>query len=144
MILSADPTVDDGDPTKYRLTTLDLRRCARFGGVCADCPENLAAARSRTPKSTADKGLPPLAELAVDKLARCRGLTTRERQVLLLCCLGHKNRVIAAELGISLAAVRRHLCNLHRKTHTDDKAELILNLWHSCALHLAEALPQRN
>lgn len=65
-------------------------------------------------------------------LAQCRGLTGREREVLTLCCCGQKNTLIAATLGISPSAVRRHLRNLHRKTNTADKAELILNLWHSC------------
>ncbi|MCK6486002.1 MAG: hypothetical protein HUU22_07490 [Phycisphaerae bacterium] len=143
MILTIDPRSEDADRSKYPPPVLDLRRCARFHGVCADCPENVATVRRHSPKSTADKRLPPLAEQAIEKLSLCRGLTPRERQVLLLCCFGHKNRVIAAELGISLAAVRRHLCNLHRKTNTDDKSELILNLWHSCALHLtAGTLPQ--
>jgi DNA-binding NarL/FixJ family response regulator len=88
------------------------------------------ARRSTAP--TTSTNCPPFAERAIAALARCRKLTARERQVLTLCCVGAKNSVIAAALGVSPSAVRRHLRNLHRKTRTSDKAELILNLWHSC------------
>jgi len=77
--------------------------------------------------------LPPRAEQAIETLARCSKLTFREREVLTLCCCGLKNHAIASTLHVSPSAVRRHLRNLHRKTRTSDKAELILNLWHSCA-----------
>lgn len=83
--------------------------------------------------------LPAMASEAIDALSRCRKLTPRERQVLTLCCGGLKNDVIATALRISRSAVRRHLRNLHKKTNTADKAELILNLWHSCQ---SEAIPR--
>lgn len=76
--------------------------------------------------------MPPFARGAIESLARCRKLTRREMEVLTLCCSGLKNEVIASALGISKSAVRRHLRNLHKKTNTSDKAELILNLWYSC------------
>lgn len=107
--------------------------CSQFRGVCAECPH--AAGRRRSPRLVPDCNchLPPQAELAIDALARCRKLTSREREVLILCCCGLKNRAIATHLKISPSAIRRHMRNLHRKSRTEDKAELILNLWHSCA-----------
>ncbi|MEK6642648.1 MAG: helix-turn-helix transcriptional regulator [Planctomycetota bacterium] len=75
--------------------------------------------------------LPPFADRAIAALTHCVKLTDREHEVLTLCCSGLKNQTIAATLGISASAVRRHLRNLHRKTNTSDKAELILNLWHA-------------
>lgn len=73
--------------------------------------------------------------MAGDAIASLTGacdLTPREQQVLNLCCFAHKNSVIASTLNISVPAVRRHLRNLHRKTDTADKTELVLLLWHSC------------
>jgi hypothetical protein len=102
--------------------------CTEFGGVCAACPENPARKARSVTKRDAASCLPPQADRAIMLVTQCRGLTTREREVLTLCCCGQKNTII----GISPSAVRRHLRNLHRKTNTADKAELILNLWHSC------------
>lgn len=111
---------------------LDPDFISRFRGVCVECP-NKAQATQRTALQTAREcRLPPAAGGAIDALARCRKLTQREREVLVLVCCGLKNSVIAAALRISLSAVRRHLRHLHQKTMTSDKAELILNLWHSC------------
>lgn len=113
-------------------TELDPSFCALFHGVCADCPNEIDATHRSDANSASVCRLPPLAEGALDALVRCRKLTQRERQVLTLCCSGLKNDAIARVLRISRSAVRRHLCNLHKKTNTSDKAELILNLWHSC------------
>jgi DNA-binding NarL/FixJ family response regulator len=105
--------------------------CAQFRGVCAECPENQQ--RPGHSRDTPETGLrlPPFADLAIAALANCVKLTSREHEVLVLCCSGLKNQTIAATLGISASAVRRHLRNLHKKTNTADKAELILNLWHA-------------
>jgi DNA-binding CsgD family transcriptional regulator len=87
---------------------------------------------SRQPGSTVlEPDFPPFAEESIGALAQCRQLTDREREVLTLCCRGAKNSLIARALGVSVSAVRRHLRNLHHKTNTSDKAELILNLWYS-------------
>lgn len=103
-----------------------------FGGVCAECP-NHPRNRLPSPGDCAESStLPPLAAEAITALARCRHLTAREREVLTLCCRGLKTSAMAVTLGISVSAVRRHLRNLHHKTCTADKTELILNLWHSC------------
>ncbi|MBI5763326.1 MAG: helix-turn-helix domain-containing protein [Planctomycetes bacterium] len=105
--------------------------CARFRGVCAECPENRRSALESSPASQVVASLPPFADLAIAALARCVKLTRRECDVLTLCCSGLKNLSIAHSLGVSTSAVRRHLRNLHEKTNTSDKSELILNLWHA-------------
>lgn len=55
--------------------------------------------------------------------------------MLALVCAGLKNAAIAFELRVSVPAVRRHLCSLHRKTNTADKIDLVLNLWHASNYH---------
>ncbi len=105
--------------------------CARFRGVCAECPDNRRSAGRSSRASKVIASLPPFAEPAIAALARCVKLTRREGDVLTLCCSGLKNESIARSLGISTSAVRRHLRNLHRKSNTSDKMELILNLWHA-------------
>jgi len=44
-----------------------------------------------------------------------RGLTLRERQVLAYAGLGHSNKVIAYELGLSTSTVSTHLARARRK-----------------------------
>jgi len=105
---------------------------SQFRGVCTECPNGTKSKRRTGIQTVREYRLPPAAEGAIDALARCRKLTKREREVLILVCCGLKNNVIAAALRISLSAVRRHLRHLHKKTITSDKSELILNLWHSC------------
>lgn len=105
--------------------------------VCTVCMDSPIPKHRMGPTPLNGLLLPPFAGAAILILTRCRGLTDREREVLTLCCAGAKNSVIAHAPGISLSAVRRHLRNLHRKTNTSDKAELILNLWHSCAIGAA-------
>ena len=112
---------------------LSPRLCALFDGVCAHCPNNPNVVEELR-NGPMGYQLPPFADSAIEALARCRNLTAREREVLTLCCSGQKNSQIASVLGISLSAVRRHVCNLHKKTNTSDKAELILNLWHSTVM----------
>ena len=111
--------------------------CDLLESVCAVCMHIPHANHRMSPTPLNESILPPFAESAILNLTLCRGLTDREREVLTLCCAGAKNSVIAHALGISVSAVRRHLRNLHRKTNTSDKAELILNLWHSCAIGAA-------
>jgi DNA-binding CsgD family transcriptional regulator len=121
------PIVADSRPGR-----LNPDSYTHFHGVCADCPDNPKPPRRSKGNSEAWSRLPPLADRAIDALARCRDLTNREYEVLVLCCMGQKNTAMAVTLGISVSAVRRHLRNLHLKTNTSDKAELILNLWHAC------------
>jgi len=107
---------------------------AALGAVCVDCPNLPGGPSPRIDSPLGPLTLPPMAEQAIAEVAHCRHLTPREREVLLLCCAGLKNSAIALALGISDSAVRRHLRHLHQKTQTQDKAELILNLWHSCGV----------
>lgn len=120
------------DPdSQPRPTRLNAVFCANFRGVCAECPNRLGVGVGEIGPTRNQCRLPPLAAETIAALSRCRRLTRRERDVLTLCCGGAKNAVIARTLGISNSAVRRHLRNLHKKTNTSDKAELILNLWYS-------------
>src|SRR3984885_6649756 len=50
--------------------------------------------------------------------------TERERQVLGLLVAGHPNRVIADELGIDLATVKKHVGRLMRKVGVDNRIAL--------------------
>ena len=118
----------DSKPTPARLSAVF---CANFRGVCAECPNRLGVGAGEFGPTRNQRRLPPSAAETIAALSRCRRLTRREREVLTLCCGGAKNAVIARTLGISNSAVRRHLRNLHKKTNTSDKAELILNLWYS-------------
>ncbi len=56
-------------------------------------------------------------------------LTSRETQVLCLICMGHKNSAIASVLGLTTATVRFHLFNIHGKTNTGNKIDLVLKIW---------------
>lgn len=118
--------------------SLSHRFCELFQGVCADCPNSGSGRRERRKIAEFEDRLPPFAIDAIAALARCRGLTKREREVLTLCCGGLKNDAMARALRISRSGVRRHLRHLHEKTNTADKCELILNLWHSIGMCLAE------
>jgi DNA-binding NarL/FixJ family response regulator len=50
--------------------------------------------------------------------------TERERQVMGLLVAGHPNRVIADELGIDLATVKKHVGRLMRKVGVDNRIAL--------------------
>lgn len=56
-------------------------------------------------------------------------LTPRERQIIGLMCSGAKNLSIAMQLGVSEATVRLHITNIHRKLKTDNKVDLILQMF---------------
>lgn len=53
-------------------------------------------------------------------------ITVRERAVLRSLALGHCNKRIAQELGISIKTVEKHRCNLMRKIHVHNAAGLTL------------------
>ena len=65
-------------------------------------------------------------------MAECHALTRRESQTLWFACLGFKNSVIAERLEVSLDTVRLHIRNLHRKTRTADKVDLVREAWRFC------------
>jgi DNA-binding CsgD family transcriptional regulator len=53
------------------------------------------------------------------------GLTTREREVLLLAAEGHTNQEIARRLSIGVRTVESHRANLMRKLHLRNQTELL-------------------
>lgn len=72
---------------------------------------------------------PSAVENAVAKYSGANGFTPREQTVISLVCRGLKNDAIAQLLGLSTPTVRFHLRNIHRKTSTADKVELVLAIW---------------
>lgn len=67
------------------------------------------------------EGRDPVSESAIT-LAGDR-LTARERQVLRLLAQGSTNKQIAADLGIALATVERHVTNIYRKLGANGRAD---------------------
>lgn len=60
---------------------------------------------------------------------RAHGFTPRETQILCHICSGMKNTQIGRELGVSIAAIRLHIGNIHRKLQTHSKVDVVLRLW---------------
>jgi FixJ family two-component response regulator len=58
-------------------------------------------------------------------------LTPRERDVAAEIVAGKPNKVIAAELGISIKTVEQHRCNIMRKTGADSVASLVRLVVHA-------------
>jgi FixJ family two-component response regulator len=56
---------------------------------------------------------------------RFNALTAREREVMLLVALGHPNKRIAAEIGISEGTVKLHRGHVMRKMKVQSLAELV-------------------
>ena len=60
-------------------------------------------------------------------VARARGvgeLTPREREVFQLLAVGHSNKEVARDLGMSLGTAKKHRENLQRKLDCHSPAEL--------------------
>lgn len=73
--------------------------------------------------------LPPGAEPSIRRFADSHDLTRREREVVTLICCGYKNENIARALKLSPPTVRFHMRNVHRKTGTSDKLDLVIRIW---------------
>lgn len=73
--------------------------------------------------------MPPRAEFGISRLNEEQRLTARETDVVTLICRGLKNEVIARQLHLTNSTVRFHLRNIHRKTDTCDKLDLVLLIW---------------
>ncbi|OQY96503.1 MAG: hypothetical protein B6D36_19565 [Planctomycetes bacterium UTPLA1] len=73
--------------------------------------------------------LPPGAQPAICSFAASFDLTPREIQIVTLICCGLKNETIARTLKLAISTVRFHLRNLHRKTGTSDKLDVVLHIW---------------
>ncbi|MBA3599948.1 MAG: response regulator transcription factor [Acidobacteria bacterium] len=57
----------------------------------------------------------------------CSGLSTRERDVLILICQGMKNKIIADKLFISETTVRHHLTSIFEKLNVTSRLELVVH-----------------
>jgi len=57
----------------------------------------------------------------------CSGLSTREREVLMLICQGMKNKIIADKLFISETTVRHHLTSIFEKLNVTSRLELVVH-----------------
>jgi DNA-binding NarL/FixJ family response regulator len=82
-------------------------------GEAAVTPATAARILAEMARSTAPSGRP-----APD------ALTERERDVLRLVVAGHRNKEIAAELGISENTAKFHLRNILEKLHAESRAEV--------------------
>lgn len=104
--------------------------------------ENARCPHSSRPCSNSPGPVATVA-FAIQAMRESCHLTQRETEVLMQVCLGHKNSVIANALGVTTATVRLHLMNLHRKTMTADKVELVLSAWRAaCAAGCARCATQ--
>lgn len=65
----------------------------------------------------------------LERLVSLKGLSPREGEIFRLMAKGNFNKEIAAELGISVRTVEKHIYNLFRKTGVQSRLELI-NLLH--------------
>lgn len=75
-------------------------------------------------------------------MADAHALTPREREALSLVCEGLKNDAIAERMGVTTDTVRLHLRNLHKKTGTADKVELVISAWRICATHTRKPIQE--
>jgi DNA-binding CsgD family transcriptional regulator len=57
-------------------------------------------------------------------------LTPRQREVAAYAALGHANKLIAYELGVSVSTVATHLMAAARKLHASSRAALIASMKH--------------
>lgn len=95
-------------------------------------PISIATAR-RLPRDTAEVTIRSLGTAEVsaviheklDRVARAAQLSARERTVLDLLLLGHRNDEIAEELEISARTAKFHQANILKKLGLDSRADLI-------------------
>ncbi len=67
-----------------------------------------------------------LLALGGQRTEKTEKLTVRERQVLEELVLGHRNSVIARNLGLTEATVRFHLSNILSKLHAHTRTEVVV------------------
>lgn len=67
---------------------------------------------------------------ALDDLLDSRGITGREREVMMLASQGKMNREIASELFISESTVKKHLNALYRKMGCGGRVQLMRDVFH--------------
>lgn len=71
----------------------------------------------------------PAISRAIEDFSKAFSITPREYAISQLVCQGMKNDKIAGALGLSPSTVRFHLRNIHKKTGTSDKVDLVLLIW---------------
>ena len=73
--------------------------------------------------------LPSGADHAIHRFSDSFVLTRREKEVVTLICCGYKNEAIAQVLKLSPPTVRFHMRNIHKKTGTSDKLDVVIRIW---------------
>ncbi len=73
--------------------------------------------------------LPTGADHAIHRFSDSFILTRREKEVVTLICCGYKNETIARVLKLSPPTVRFHMRNIHKKTGTSDKLDIVIRIW---------------
>ncbi len=94
-------------------------------GAVAETVEHANANRQFLP-AMADRG--SVGDALPAFMAQSVALTTGERRVVGLLCLGHRNYEIAATLGVTTKAVEQHLTHLYRKAGVRSRVELLTRL----------------
>ena len=100
--------------------------------LCSNAEDMIPACPNTCPQLGAALSMPCT---AIAAMADAHALTRREREALVLVCEGLKNDAIAERMGVTTDTVRLHLRNLHKKTGTADKVELVLFAWRFCVKH---------
>jgi two-component system response regulator NreC len=67
----------------------------------------------------------PFSRLKNDRSIRASPVTARESQVLKLVSLGHSNKEVAAQLGLSVKTIELHKANAMQKLGLDGRIELL-------------------
>lgn len=82
-----------------------------------------------SPGEQGESAFGPAVRRAIEDFSSAFSITPREHAIAQLVCQGMKNDKIAGALGLSPSTVRFHLRNIHRKTGTADKVDLVLLIW---------------
>lgn len=101
------------------------------GYVLKDDPSEMLVRAVRTIAQGDDWVSPQAAQILVESVRAQEGtavteLTPREKDVLELVALGHRNQEIAAELVISEQTVKNHVSNIFSKLGVDTRVEAAL------------------
>ena len=90
-----------------------LKSCARCGQTFHRQRNEYSCARCKQPKTPAPE-------------ASAKGLTFRERQVILLVCQAKLNKEIAFELRLSEGTIKEYLHRIFRKVGVKNRTDLAL------------------
>ena len=106
---------------------------------------NLTAIHARPPNCSClqfDRD-PAVPSPAIMDLAKAKRFTRREQQVAWLIRNCQKNEAIARLLNISTETVRMHIRNIHKKTSTSDKSEIVDLCWRYCIAHITSEFQKK-